>query len=278
MTGANCGIGREISHQLAVRDIHVVVTARDVDQAHQTAAEFTKRSHAASSAHLDVAVPGAADAVVERILAEHGRIDILVNNAGYGRIVNMSSTLGSLHHMDRPTEPAYRVSKTALNAFTRVLAADLVGTGILVNSASPGWVRTDLGGPNAPRTIQEGADTVRNWVVSRLELGDQARSGREQPQVDDGFRGVAAIDGNSAEYRPRALAFRGQRVAGGGNGGRGCQVEPVDGCQERTGVGLQRCGESRSGQQRIDEVGIDPDCETIALIDSFVVLDPQHPR
>ncbi len=41
--------------------------------------------------------------------------------AGYGRIVNMSSTLGSLHHMDRPTEPAYRVTKAALNALTRVL-------------------------------------------------------------------------------------------------------------------------------------------------------------
>lgn len=188
------------------------MAARHADQAHQAAAELTQRGCAASPARLDVAVPGAANDVVGRIIAEHGRIDILVNNAGisdgdqqpstadleltsrvwqvnvlgawqcakavipamrdagYGRIVNMSSTLGSLHHMDRATEPAYRVSKAALNALTRVLAADLAGTGILVNSASPGWVRTDLGGPNAPRTVQQGADTAV-WLAALPDNG-----------------------------------------------------------------------------------------------------------
>jgi NAD(P)-dependent dehydrogenase (short-subunit alcohol dehydrogenase family) len=93
-----------------------------------------------------------------------------MRSAGYGRIVNLSSHLGSLHHMDRATEPAYRVSKAALNALTRVLAAELVGTGILVNSASPGWVRTDLGGPNAPRTTQQGADTPV-WLATLPDDG-----------------------------------------------------------------------------------------------------------
>ncbi|HEY6424335.1 MAG TPA: SDR family NAD(P)-dependent oxidoreductase [Pseudonocardiaceae bacterium] len=212
MTGANRGIGREIVHQLAARDIHVIVAARDANQARQTAAELTERGYAASPAQLDVAELGAAADVAERIVAEHGRIDILVNNAGisdgnqrpstanlaltsqvwqvnvlgawecakavipamsdagYGRIVNMSSILGSLHHMDRASEPAYRLSKAALNALTRVLAADLAGTGILVNSASPGWVRTDLGGPNAPRTVQQGADTAV-WLATLPDNG-----------------------------------------------------------------------------------------------------------
>lgn len=85
-------------------------------------------------------------------------IPAMIENS-YGRIVNISSTLGSLHHLNRATEPAYRVSKAAINALTRVFAARLSGTGILVNAASPGWVRTDLGGPNAPRSVQQGADT-----------------------------------------------------------------------------------------------------------------------
>jgi NAD(P)-dependent dehydrogenase (short-subunit alcohol dehydrogenase family) len=80
---------------------------------------------------------------------------------GYGRIVNLSSTMGSLERMTSWTEPAYRVSKAALNAVTRTLAAELAGTGILVNSASPGWVATDLGGPDAPRGVEEG--DVRAW-------------------------------------------------------------------------------------------------------------------
>lgn len=90
--------------------------------------------------------------------------------AGYGRIVNLSSAMGSLHHMNRPGVPAYRVSKAALNAVTRVLAAELVGTGILVNSASPGWVRTEMGGPNAQRGVDQGADTPV-WLATLPDDG-----------------------------------------------------------------------------------------------------------
>ena len=77
----------------------------------------------------------------------------------YGRIVNVSSGLGQLHQMGEGS-PAYRVSKAALNALTRTLSAELAGTGILVNSMSPGWVQTDMGGEEAPRSVEEGADTA----------------------------------------------------------------------------------------------------------------------
>jgi NAD(P)-dependent dehydrogenase (short-subunit alcohol dehydrogenase family) len=76
-----------------------------------------------------------------------------------GRIVNISSGLGQLHHMGEGS-PAYRVSKAALNALTRTLAVEVADAGILVNSMSPGWVKTDMGGEEAPRTVEEGADTA----------------------------------------------------------------------------------------------------------------------
>jgi NAD(P)-dependent dehydrogenase (short-subunit alcohol dehydrogenase family) len=73
----------------------------------------------------------------------------------YGRIVNVSSGAGSLHYMTGGT-PAYSVSKVALNALTRIMAAELVGTNILINTIDPGWVATNMGG-HGGRPVQEGA-------------------------------------------------------------------------------------------------------------------------
>ena len=82
----------------------------------------------------------------------------LMQRGGYGRIVNVSSGMGALEDMGGGS-PGYRVSKTALNALTRILASELRGSGILVNSVCPGWVQTDMGSPRAPRPVEEGADT-----------------------------------------------------------------------------------------------------------------------
>lgn len=73
----------------------------------------------------------------------------------YGRIVNVSSGMGQLSEMS-PAYAAYRMSKTALNALTALVAAQTKGTDVLVNSICPGWVRTDMGGPHASRTIDQG--------------------------------------------------------------------------------------------------------------------------
>jgi NAD(P)-dependent dehydrogenase (short-subunit alcohol dehydrogenase family) len=82
----------------------------------------------------------------------------LMKRKGYGRIVNVSSGAGSLHYMEGGT-PAYSISKVALNALTRKLAAELKETHILVNSVDPGWVATDMGG-HGGRPVEEGAKGI----------------------------------------------------------------------------------------------------------------------
>jgi NAD(P)-dependent dehydrogenase (short-subunit alcohol dehydrogenase family) len=93
----------------------------------------------------------------------------LMRKNGHGRIVNLSSGLAQLSGMGAGS-PAYRISKTALNALTATLAAELGGSGILVNAACPGWVRTAMGGPNAPLSVGEGADTVV-WLATLPDDG-----------------------------------------------------------------------------------------------------------
>lgn len=82
----------------------------------------------------------------------------LMRENGYGRIVNVSSSDGSISGAGAGV-PAYRVSKAALNMLTKTLAAELRDTGILVNCCNPGWLRTDMGGSGAPLSVEEGADT-----------------------------------------------------------------------------------------------------------------------
>lgn len=83
----------------------------------------------------------------------------MMRRQGYGRIVNVSSGDGSLSSMGGGT-PAYGISKAALNALTIKLAEELKDTGILINAVDPGWARTDMGGPEAPRSPKEGAESI----------------------------------------------------------------------------------------------------------------------
>jgi NAD(P)-dependent dehydrogenase (short-subunit alcohol dehydrogenase family) len=83
---------------------------------------------------------------------------------GFGRVVNMSSLAGQLSGMGSGF-PAYRVSKSALNALTRIAAAEASSGNVKVNACSPGWVRTDMGGRDAPRTPEKGAETAV-WLAT----------------------------------------------------------------------------------------------------------------
>jgi NAD(P)-dependent dehydrogenase (short-subunit alcohol dehydrogenase family) len=90
----------------------------------------------------------------------------LLKKSGAGRIVNLTSILGSIAEHADPNSPiyhlkflAYDASKSAVNMFTNHLAHELKGTPIKVNAAHPGWVKTDMGGPDAPMEIVDGAKT-----------------------------------------------------------------------------------------------------------------------
>lgn len=88
---------------------------------------------------------------------------------GRGNVVNVSSGMGQLNEME-DSFIGYRLSKTGLNVLTRVVAAELKDTGIKINSVCPGWVRTDMGGPDAPRSVTEGAAGIV-WAATLPEDG-----------------------------------------------------------------------------------------------------------
>ena len=202
VSGANRGIGAEIALELA-RDhgYRVYAGARDPDQVDSVDGIEPLR--------LDVTAEDAIFAARQRIESDSGRLDALVNNAGvYGdpigaaeydideahevlevntfgpwrlieaflpllresdapRIVNVSSGGGQLSDMNGG-RAAYRISKTALNALTRTLASD--ERWVKVNAMCPGWVRTDMGGSAAPKSVEEGADTAV-WLATLPEDG-----------------------------------------------------------------------------------------------------------
>ena len=95
------------------------------------------------------------------------------------RIINVSSSVGALHDM-QTYAPAYSISKTALNAVTRQFAGALPG--IAVNSVDPGWVRTDMGGSGASRSVEEGAETIV-WLATDAPATETGKFWRDKQEI-----------------------------------------------------------------------------------------------
>jgi NAD(P)-dependent dehydrogenase (short-subunit alcohol dehydrogenase family) len=221
VSGANRGIGREIVRQLAGRGITTILGSRDEKKGRAAAEgmdvdvrvrqlDVTDEKGIAQVARdveeefgrLDVLVNNAgvsidrgqhgvdADLDVVRETLEMNLFGAwrlceafvpLMQRNRYGRIVNVSSGMGALNDMGGGA-PAYRVSKTSLNALTRILASELRGSGILVNSVCPGWVQTDMGGSGASRTVEEGADTPV-WAATLPNNGPNGCFFRDRRQI-----------------------------------------------------------------------------------------------
>jgi NAD(P)-dependent dehydrogenase (short-subunit alcohol dehydrogenase family) len=94
----------------------------------------------------------------------------LLRASEHPRIVNVSSGMGGVAEMGG-WSPGYRVSKAALNALTRILSTELAGDGFLINSACPGFVKTDMGGPmGAQKPVEEGAAGIV-WLATLPDDG-----------------------------------------------------------------------------------------------------------
>lgn len=88
----------------------------------------------------------------------------LMEKQGYGRIINVSSEYGAMSEMSHPGVGAYKLSKFAQNGLTRLLAAE-INSDIKINAVDPGWVSSDMGGPSAPRTPEQAAESIL-WLAT----------------------------------------------------------------------------------------------------------------
>ncbi|SHF40536.1 NAD(P)-dependent dehydrogenase, short-chain alcohol dehydrogenase family [Seinonella peptonophila] len=106
----------------------------------------------------------------------------LMEKQGYGRIINVSSEYGSMGEMSYPGVGAYKLSKLALNGLTRLLAAEIKGD-IQINAVDPGWVSTDMGGPSAPRTPKQAAESIL-WLATTGSKGPNGEFFKDGKRID----------------------------------------------------------------------------------------------
>ena len=196
----------EAALRKVTRDVVKKVVVRQVDVSNQISVENLSNEVEKTFGRLDILVNNAA-ILIDRddLVASNADLEVvkatletnlfgawrmckafipLMKKNGYGRIVNVSSGSGQFEYMATTGGywPAYSVSKASLNALTVMLASELKGTNILVNAVCPGWVRTDMGGRNAPRSVEEGAATPV-WLATLPDDGPTGHNYYDKKQI-----------------------------------------------------------------------------------------------
>lgn len=183
-----------VNHQLDVTDADSIAALQAMLSAQFSRLDVLVNNAGVMLERHDPQRPGAATALagdlglVRRTLEVNLLGAIAVSQAlvplmgGRGRVVNVSSGLGQLADMQGGW-PGYRSSKAALNAYTRMLAAELADSSVKVNAVCPGWVRTGMGGPDAPRSVEEGADTIM-WAATLADDGPSGGFFRDRRPID----------------------------------------------------------------------------------------------
>lgn len=211
VTGSSRGIGQQIALGLAQRECNVVIHGRQESSLTETRKMLAKQSVQVHAVWGDLGDPVGVQTIIAGVLDGPGYVDILYNNAaiqneykpiweisldewqntfqvnlwamiqlcnafapsmkerGYGRIINLTSGI-----QDVPNLAPYSVSKAAVDKYSRDLAAELKDTNVLVNYLDPGWLTTDMGGPNAMFGVQ----TVIPGALVPALLEDNGPSGR----------------------------------------------------------------------------------------------------
>jgi hypothetical protein len=216
VTGANRGIGRQVASRLVGSGATVYAGAREPDAVTATdrrAIELDVTDDGSmrravdriddETGRLDVLVNNAGvggpdeplheadvDAVDETLdvnlrgptVLTRYALPLLLARPG-GRVVNVSSGMGALGEGMSGGSPAYRISKTGLNGLTASLHGEYGDDGLLANSVCPGWVRTEMGGPNADRSPAEGADTPA-WLATFRPGSPAGRFWRDREPID----------------------------------------------------------------------------------------------
>ena len=212
VTGSSRGIGRQVALGLAEHGCNIIVHGRAEDHCREVLEEVTAHGVEGVVVAGELGTDAGEAALIDAVRALRRPVDILYNNAGvmspwndcifdipmgaweqvfrinffsmvhlcnafvpgmvergWGRVVNVTSGM-----KDQPQLSPYSVSKAAVDKYTLDLAAELQGSGVLVNTMDPGWLRTDLGGPYADHAV----DSVLPGALVPVLLDEAEGSGR----------------------------------------------------------------------------------------------------